>query len=693
MNERRTTIFRQLILNIVFPVVVALLLLAIINYWHSNTNLKEYNENKNFFITDEITHIHEFQDLALEILENNLEKRTQSLSEKLVNNYFRNTKNIEKQDLNAVRRELRMDPELEDIYIINREGRVVNTTFLKDTNLNLFDFGEEHKNYLLNVFNGGKYVGERIAIEASTKRLKKYTYQPTLDGKYIIELGVYSEKADEIVEFIRERLVQLSDKSNVDDESSKKQSSIVDVDVFIGSDAPFSLYKKTTSNLRHKDIVTEVFDDFKKRSVKEKMFGQRMHYEYIYMPRKNTDLYKGSVIQIVSNRTNEVELLRNELFKFLIIFGFTILIVIYLIYKRTRIITDPIKKLVDNVNRITSGHLDERADVIGNNEITSLSEQFNIMIEQLESYYNELEEKVRERTYEIYQQKEEIEAQRDALEDQRNMLADKNKKLEVAYKEIEQQKKNITDSIIYAKRIQNAILPSNQEFNELLPDSFIFFKPRDIVSGDFYWLEKVNNHVIVAAVDCTGHGVPGAFMSIVGHNQLHHAVEDADNKHSPADILNKLNYGVTHTLKQTSGVRSVKDGMDVALCSFNDKFNKVEFAGAFNPLILVRDNEIIQVKGDKFPIGAFLDEELKKFTNHEMPLKKGDMLYIFSDGYVDQFGGDTGRKFLIKNFKDLLLKISKKPLNEQKQILKETLDQWKKGYPQIDDILIIGIKI
>ena len=679
--RKRTTIFRQLILNVVFPVVIALLLLAIFNFLHSKSNLEEYYENKNYIITDEITHIHEFQDLALEILENNLHKRTYSFSEKLVNRYFKNTNNIENVDLNKIRRELGMDPKMEDIYIINRDGIIVNTTFLKDLGLNLFNFGEEHKNYILHVFQDGKYVSERIAIENTTRRLKKYTYQPTLDGKYIIELGAYSQKADEIVEFIKSRLEQLPE----------KQESIEEVDVYIGSEQPFSLYK-TSAEMEHEDIVQKVFKDQIKREVKKRDGKKHLHYEYIYLPRKNTALYAGSVIKIVSDRSGESKLLRDELLKFLVIFGLTIIIVIYLIYNKTKVITDPIKKLVDNVNRITNGHLDERAEVIGNNEITSLSEQFNIMIEQLESYYNELEEKVRERTYEIYQQKEEIEAQRDALEDQRNMLADKNKKLESAYKEIEQQKKNITDSIHYAKRIQNAILPNDKEFERLLPEWFIIYRPKDIVSGDFYWLDQNGDNIMVAAVDCTGHGVPGAFMSIVGHNQLNQAVK-SKNIVKPSDILNELNYGVTHTLKQTSGVRSVRDGMDIALCTFDKKFKKVQFAGAYNPLILIRDNELIQIKGDKFPIGAFLDEELNKFTNNEMDLKKDDMLYIFSDGYVDQFGGDTGRKFLIKHFKNLLLEIHQKPLEDQKTHLIETLEEWKKGYPQIDDILIIGIKI
>ena len=192
-----------------------------------------------------------------------------------------------------------------------------------------------------------------------------------------------------------------------------------------------------------------------------------------------------------------------------------------MLYKKTRVITHPIKKLVDKVNRVTDGHLDERADVVGNNEITTLSQKFNSMIEELESYYNELEQKVKDRTAEVVQQKEVIEIKN----------------------------KHIMDSIRYAKRIQNAILPPDKYVKELLPKSFILYKPKDIVSGDFYWMTKKDNLVIYAAVDCTGHGVPGAFMSIVGNNQLNYAI-DVKKAREASKILDCLNQGVVDTLRE-----------------------------------------------------------------------------------------------------------------------------------------------
>jgi serine phosphatase RsbU (regulator of sigma subunit) len=679
--DKRTTIFRQLIFNVVLPAVLGLMILGILNYTHTKNILLESNKAKNSIITDEIKHIHEMQDMAMNILEEGLDLKMAKYSDILVRDYFKNSKGIQDADLTAIRSKIGMDPHSEDIYVINRLGIVVNTTFEKDRNLNLFSFGEEHKTLLEKVFSGGAFVSERFGIESTTKRVKKFTYQPTIDGKYIIELGVYSPKADTIIQSIKNRINDLS----------IKVKSIVSVDLFIGLDAPFSLNKEANIDPKHLAQYKNVLTTGKTCDFTEEADGKLYHYEYIYMTRKNTNLYRESVIRIISDRSDDRAFLRKELFKFFIIFGIIILVVVILIYKKTKVITDPIKNLLEKVNRITDGHLDERADIVGNNEIASLSEQFNRMIVQLESYYNELEEKVRERTAEIMAQKEEIEAQRDSIQEQRDILSDINRSLQKAYMEIEEQKKHIEDSIHYARRIQNAILPPDEFVSTLLPDSFVLYKPKDIVSGDFYWMAQKDGKAFVAAVDCTGHGVPGAFMSIVGNNQLNFAV-NVKNVIRPDEILNALNEGVTKSLRQTVLSSSVKDGMDISLISIDFEKAKLNFAGAYNPLFIIRNNELIQIKANKFPIGGYMGEKLKDFSNNEMDLQKGDVIYLFSDGFVDQFGGSDDSKFLIKRFRDLLLKIHNEPMNEQKEILNQIHLDWRGDSIQIDDILVIGIR-
>ncbi len=651
-KQKRTTIFKQLILNILLPVVIVLLLLAVFNYWDSKQNFEKWNKEKSEIIIDEITHIHKFQDLALGILEVSIDKRLRIFSNTLINNYFNNPTIIQKLNLDSIRKVIGMDSDMEDIYFISRGGYIVNTTFLKDKNLNMFAFGKEHENYLINVFNGGKFISERITIESTTKRLKKYSYQPTNDGSYIIELGAYSKKADEIVAFIRNRLEELP----------KMQESIVDVDVFIGSEKPFSLYKKKTI-IKHPDIVQSVFKNEGNQSISENINGKRIYYEYIYMHRQNSDLYEGSVIQITSDRTAEAQLLRNELFKFLMIFGITILIVLLLIYNKTKSITKPIKNLVENVIRISKGSLDERAEVVGKNEITTLTEQFNLMISQLESYTNELEEKVKERTAEIVKQKEIV----------------------------EKQNENITGSIRYAQKIQNAVLPTKTSFENMFTEYFIFFKPRDIVSGDFYFLQKINKHILVAAVDCTGHGVPGAFMSMLGIAFLNEIVRRREITQA-SQVLNILRQQIKTSLKQTGKKRESKDGMDIAICAINTETFELQFAGAYNPLYLIRNNELTIYKGDRMPIGIYRKEK-ETFTNHIITLERGDKIYLFSDGFVDQINGETKEKFMSNNFKNLITEISALPMIQQKDKLEETFNNWKGNSKQIDDVVIIGVEV
>jgi ligand-binding sensor domain-containing protein/serine phosphatase RsbU (regulator of sigma subunit) len=271
-------------------------------------------------------------------------------------------------------------------------------------------------------------------------------------------------------------------------------------------------------------------------------------------------------------------------------------------------------------------------------------------------------------------------------------LSEEKEKLQKAYSEIDEKNKDITDSIHYAKRIQEAILPPDSLIKQLVPESFVFYKPKDIVSGDFYWIEQWGPQTLIAAADCTGHGVPGAFMSLVAHNILTQTV-NVLGLAKPSLILNETNSQLSKKLNQDPEEATVRDGMDIALCAINYKKSTMEFAGANNPLWIIRNNAVIEVNGDKFPVGAFIGEELQLFTNHEWEFQKGDMIYIFTDGFADQFGGPKGKKFKYKPFQELLLAIHQKSMEEQKAILEKTNAEWQGSLEQIDDILVIGIRV
>lgn len=288
-----------------------------------------------------------------------------------------------------------------------------------------------------------------------------------------------------------------------------------------------------------------------------------------------------------------------------------------------------------------------------------------------------LEQKVKERTIEIQEKAEEIEAQRDEITEQRD--------------EILRQKDEITDSINYASRIQKAVLPLRDHFDRAFSDHFILYKPRDIVSGDFYWIAEDENKLYFTAADCTGHGVPGAFMSMLGISSLNEIFGNENNHLTASRILNLLREKIKFSLHQTGKEGENKDGMDMALCIYHKKKNIIEYAGAYNPLYLIRNGELIEHKADRMPIGIYHIEK-ESFTNHEIEIQKGDVIYIFSDGYVDQFGGPGQTKFKAANFKKLLLEINEKPMKEQQNILDERFAKWKGDLDQIDDVILIGIR-
>lgn len=260
-------------------------------------------------------------------------------------------------------------------------------------------------------------------------------------------------------------------------------------------------------------------------------------------------------------------------------------------------------------------------------------------------------------------------------------------------KELAEKNRDITSSIEYAKRIQEAILPSKEAIFSKLRNAFILYKPKDIVSGDFYWFGERNNYKIIAVVDCTGHGVPGAFMSMIGHNLLNQIVLEKG-FYEPGAILSELHKGVQAALKQGINEINTNDGMDVSILSINTDTQEALWAGAFRSLIIVNSQGAIEkTDGNKYPVGGAQLDIDRVFATHRKQLNKGDMIYMFSDGYADQFGGEKGKKFMVKRFYDILVSIHKYHVAEQQAQLNTYFEQWRGSYEQVDDVLVVGIKI
>ena len=370
-------------------------------------------------------------------------------------------------------------------------------------------------------------------------------------------------------------------------------------------------------------------------------------------------------------------------------------------------------ELLVNMKKIRNDGTTSYTLVRTNDEVGELTEGFNIMLQKIKDYISnisqmnaDLEGKVIERTQEIEAQKEEIEAQKEEITTQLEMVTSQKDIIEA-------QQYQILDSIRYAKRIQTAILPPDDLFKNSFADYFLFNRPRDIVSGDFYWSLKKDNKIFVAVADCTGHGVPGAFLSILGISFLNEIV-NVKNCLDASDILGQLRNTLIFSLHQKGKEGEAWDGLEVALCILDIDNNSLQYAGANRPVYLVRkegdgheadgqtkdnmlvfkkgDYKMLKYKPDNMPIGIYYDE-VSPFKNIDILLQHGDSIYLFSDGYVDQLGGPKRKTYRIKYFRELLFAIQDKEMSEQKEILEKEITEWQGGLVQTDDILVVGMRI
>lgn len=332
-----------------------------------------------------------------------------------------------------------------------------------------------------------------------------------------------------------------------------------------------------------------------------------------------------------------------------------------------------LKRTSDFANQVGKGNFETNYNPLSEEDV--LGNSLLVMRDGLKRNEQQLEKEVEDRTHEIVKQKNKIEKQNE----QRKELLE-----------------NITASIRYAKRLQENILPTDAQVSDLLRESFIYYRPKDIVSGDFYFVKALNDKIVFAAVDCTGHGVPGAFMSLVGHNSLNHALASNPDL-DPGRVLNDLSRFASEAMNQKGHESSVRDGMDMALCVYDPKNSVLEYAGAQNPLYLIRNGKLIIYRADKMAI-ADTERSSGFFTSHSVSLEEDDMIYIFSDGYVDQFGGTQGKKFYYEPFRNLLIEISGLSAEDQLDKIESRMESWRMSsgkrerYEQVDDMLIIGVR-
>lgn len=391
--------------------------------------------------------------------------------------------------------------------------------------------------------------------------------------------------------------------------------------------------------------------------------------------------------------------LTNLLILTYIIIGLTTLVVtiaVSLIISRQ--ISKPIVYLSSQINAFVGSKfslLNNIETTKARGEIGQLASNFIILRDEIIDYINYFKEKVDERTAELLVEKNKVENQKEEIEAQRDALDCQNQLIVKQKKEVEKQRENVISSIRYASRIQQALLSDEEQLKNLLPNSFLLQKPKDIVSGDFCYVERIKgngkDYTVLILADCTGHGVPGAFMSLLCHNYLNQIIK-IDQHINPVYVLAKLNNMIYSNFHRKNGGNKIMDGLDISYLLINNQTGCCQFAGAHNPLYIIRDNEIKIIKGDKLSIGG-KDSIVRKITNHTIQLEKTDTIYLFTDGYVDQDGENNLEKFKYKRFRELLLYIHQQTFDQQKEILESTIVQWKGQRDQVDDISVLGFRI
>lgn len=648
--KKRTSIFNILLFRILFIVILLNLVISAfqikkeINIRKQNDEVLQQKINREFFtIIDE-------WDESMKAIEGSISSYLEGVFEGLIRSAEK--ADFKQIDLYDLLQENFLDSTNYDLYILE-DGVVVNTTYPSDLGINLYGFGANFKELLIGLLQSGKFHLDRFTLEKSTHRLKAYCYRATKDKKYIIELGAYTEIGDYIMEMFLRRLENLI----------TDNKTVSSVNIWVDKNNPIPIFNEIPTNFIKDGCIRESMEN--KTRVLDKITDSEkdllVEYNYYKMEQANSII--GEVVMTVTwDRTgSKAPIIKAITWQVVILVAYILLLILVLVFA-FRTFKLSLKDILRKTSSISKGNLHERVVVIGNNELTTLSEQFNEMVGDLEQ-------------------------SQDALI---------------------RQNKEITDSINYAKRIQSAVLPDDEQLSDLLPEYFVLFKPRDIVSGDYYWIRQIKNFTVLVAADCTGHGVPGAFMSMLGMSILNEIVGKS-RLDSAGEFLDRLRKKVKTTLSQEGKEMEQKDGMDMSMAIFDSDINEVQFAGAFNPLYIIRkkgegdeeelaDNvsmeseyyRLFEIKGDRQPIAIYTKET--DFKTHYIKLRPKDCLYMFSDGYPDQMGGPNGKKFMVRRFKELLLDIHNETMIRQKEILATTIEEWKKDVQQVDDILVMGIR-
>ena len=646
--KTKRSILRQLLVNILVPVLLIFSIVFYLTYQYNLNKVESDIQQQKKNIVEETRNLIEYYDFSMRTHEQSLIERMEHISTEI--QLVLTKQNAKHIDLNALRSSLEMDPKREDIYLIDRNLKIVNTTFQPDLGLDFKKLNQTFIPFFNQIFRSKKFKEDRFGLEIKTGKIKKYSYQTSSDGKYIIELGFYSKSADEFKQLLLSKIRSLDNRFEA----------INHVDLYLGVKNVVDIHIKNPklqkAYLQCLDSKKHIVVDTDNPASRGEEFT-----EFIFLPVLESKLYSGYVLELGTNDLPYQNLVTDLLWRFGVIFLLTLAILTVIVYFRSRKLTKPIQELALKTETISTDNLDQTIEITGSLELDLLSKNFNSMMQKLRHSYENLEEKVVERTQELQEQKLIVEAKNH----------------------------EIVESIQYARFIQQALLPLESEIQASFDENaFVYYAPKDIIAGDFFWFEKRGHLSWFAVADCTGHGVPGAMVSVLCINALYQSL--ALNPEQPTgQLLDHVRELVVQTL--TKEARSVKDGMDISLACFNHQTQVLQWTGANNPLWIFRGEEILVTNPDKQPVGQF--DGAKPFTTHEIQLEANDWIILFSDGYADQFGGPKNKKYKYATLRDFIRAHNHKSGPELKQELKNEFENWKGNHEQTDDVCVMGIKL
>lgn len=650
--------------QVVFPITIVLLVANIAYFFYNKAEFDRLEEHKRQRLCQKMLAFVELQYMALNLIEQPMNKQMHEYSSKIVNEIFVNTNNIERADLGKVMHRIGMDTAVYDLYVINRDGVIVNTTYPADMFVDFSTFGNSHVLYLNERFKKRNFASPCFFFESTTNRYRKYSYQPTLDGKYIIEIGVYSNLADSVykrtIEFI-------SNEVNF----SKK---LLEISQYALGEYPKSFDISKRFPQQHLPYLSELIAKGEVL-IDDPNDDPNFMHNYLYVDCLKSDIYKGIIvgIKIDKRERNRVFLQRTiiQIISFLALVAVVVLCALLASKRFER----PIVEFAKETSRVSMGHskepIAEHTDV----------KAFSIMIRS----FNRLLDKIRERDLQI----EKI-ATKNTIT--KAKVIELQELLNLQKKLSEEKNRGIEDEKSYAYYIQQSMIPQFSDFKKLFNDTFMLFKPRNVVSGDFFWYANHGSKVVIVVADSTGHGVQASFVSIIGITILNNIV-NAQNITEPALVLSRMNDEIVELFGNNDIKNPRYDGYDMSVCCIDREQRSISFAGAQQRVVVVADGLLQTYKGSPYSIGTNDNDVTKVFTDSTITYSETASVYMFTNGYTAQFNSSLTRKMNYEPLREMLDTIHTKTMAEQLTLLDEFFNNWRKDSELTDDVLVLGVRI